>query len=186
MGYLRKRNDYEKVYSKIQAIKELEDQPIIDKITKGIKCMTIHTIPIIPKKLFKGNEIFKYPVGTYIIKFTEKSRTISIDVKRKEGKLNSPRENSYHPHICTDFKTVKDWDEGFTDKICWGNIYKSVMKAKKNKDWYWLVKITLDLILDFNEGIYTGINYQIDYMKDDAEAVKKLLEFKKKLMKRDK
>ena len=48
MIFLRKRSDYEKVYSKTQAIKELENQPIIDKITKGIKCLTIYTKPIIP------------------------------------------------------------------------------------------------------------------------------------------
>ncbi len=112
MRYLRKRDDYEKVYSKAQAIKELENQPIIDKITKGIKSMTIHTKPIIPKG-FKGDKIYIYPVGTYIIKFTEMTKTISINVKRKEGALDDPRENSLHPHICTDFRSYGDDDEGY-------------------------------------------------------------------------
>ena len=184
MRYLRKRNDYEKVYSKTQAIKQLENQPIIDKITKGLKSIIIHTIPIIPKG-FKGDEIFLYPVGTYRIKFTEMTKTISINVKRKEGKLDCPQENSLHPHICTDFRSYPESEGGFSDKICWGNIYESVMKAKKNKDWYWLVKLTLDLILDFKEGgVSTKIEYQLNYMKNDPIAEKNLLKIKEEMIKK--
>ena len=169
MKFFKKTDDYERVYSKREARKMLIEDSRVQKVVNGTLKMTIHTKPIVPKG-FRGDGIFIYPIGTYKIIIRENPRSLGIRVTRKERALSIPRLGSHHPHICNDFRN----DDEFSDKICWGNVYLEVQTIKKNKDWYWLVKIILDLLCNFNEGKSLGIKYQMDFMKDNKKAMKRL------------
>lgn len=186
MTFLKRRSDYQKVYSKNEAIKRLrEEEKIIEKITSSLGKMIIHTIPIIPKG-FEGDMIFLYPVGTYKIVLTEKTRVISVNITRKEGKVRKKLDDTeynktwHHAHIRT------SWEK----PICWGNIDEEVEVIRQKKDWYWLVKRCLDLILDWKmedgykpteEWVDTKMVFQLDYMKEDPRVLNKLIKQKNEM-----
>lgn len=136
MEFLRRSNEsYVIEYTKAKAVKELKRDIRINKITKTLNSITVHTNPIIPYVVKR--KLLSSPIGTYIIKIVKKGKRLYIGIKRKEGLVNGHRLYPYvtHYHI-------------FGNNICWGNIGGEVYTICMKKDWYWAVKRSLDLLMD--------------------------------------
>lgn len=149
MKFLKKTDEYVKMYSKKKAAEMLLE----DDRVKSVKCtfdeMIVITKPIVPvAKRFRNPD---KPIGTYIIKIKNNKKSIECRVKRLEGTVDEPRDDSNHIHICDNFVTYTDGS--FSDKICWGSIYEEIVEIKRNKDWFWFVKRILDLLCDFHRDL---------------------------------
>jgi hypothetical protein len=129
MEFLRHRDDYAEPMSLDEAIKELKLDPRINSIKKKIFGGLVITT----------NEIITYPSkysGVFILTVskTPKRRKINIRIRKlyDEGHIAQ--------HVWTN-----DNDE-CTEEICWGNIKEQIEIIKYHKDYYWLVKLAIDLI----------------------------------------
>ncbi len=157
MDFLRRNNEeYVVQFSKAGAIKELKKDFRVDKITRILTGINVHTKPIIPYITASGM-LCKYPIGNYIIKITTRGRKLNISIKRKEGMIcayfSQPTIHHYHVR------------GSFNRGICWGNVEYGIYEICKKGDWYWAVKRCLDLLMDSKSD--SGNRYDHSYIMKD-------------------
>lgn len=186
MKFIKRSDNYQVGIKKQQAIKELREDSRVKSITVHRNIgLYILTNPIIPKItipykrkiLFYDDNYFLCPIGTFEIAIKEYPKNLVICIKRiPVWELDDYTQT---PHIS---------DNDGSD-ICWGSIEDEAQQACKNKDWFWTVKLCLDLIEDGNYDSDIGgwhevmIGMQIDYAKRNIKD-KQLIETLKQRFKR--
>lgn len=184
MKFKKRSDDYQVGIKKQQAIKELREDIRVASIKVHRKGLYILTNPITPKITIKNNRrisfynnYFLCPIGTFEIAIKEFGRDLEMRIKRIP--VWEVDDYTQTPHI--------SGDDG--DDICWGSIEDELQQASKNKDWFWAVKLCLDLIEDGNyDGDISGwhevmTGMQIDYAKRNIKD-KHLIETLKQRFKR--
>jgi len=166
----KKNPTYFKTFTKEETIEYLKSLDVVDNVRKYKNSIFITTIPIKPSN--RGVPIrgfFKYPIGTFQIKIFQDNdfmNALQIRIQRKEGFVLNPDfydiySYTTEQHIMECAKTAWKADSGCETlhvepttkenrgmRICWGNIKEEVQRAKIERDWYWLSKLSLELVQD--------------------------------------
>ena len=143
MKFLRKRQTYDIMYKKEDAIENLRMDSRVSRIVSGgrfklFKHILIYTNPIIPSSQneHRENKYILHPIGRYRIKLIDMGGMLDCSIKRIPKGIGT-RNKWYHYHIGPD-----------GDNICWGHAAEEIYTIKNNKDWYWLGKYCLSLLED--------------------------------------
>lgn len=154
MNFLKKTQDYEVVFSKEDALKELKDDERVAKIENFYNSIIITTIPVIPinlinRKVKDRKNFYICPIGSYkILILKDKYNKLDVSIIRNEGKIKRFI-HSMHVHD----KFSVEYGDGLKSvfgTVCWGNQSENVNAISVKQDWYWVGKIALDIVFDGN------------------------------------
>lgn len=143
---LKKRKEHYKTYNRKQAVDMLYEDDRVFYIEEKEFLIRIETNPI---KLSPNSKMWSkltpYSIGRFIIEIEEDvddygREKLSVSIVRKDGGMKFiGRDIIWQTHHICDY-----WPR----KICWGNMEEQVEKLAENKDWYWLGKLSLEMISD--------------------------------------
>ncbi len=158
MEFKKNKYEYYREYNKLQAIKALKDDNRIQEIFSLENKMIVITKPIIPT-ISQFPELMLCSVGKFQIEIEKKTNSyppyhkqskrypykLYVNIIRLNGCICDGWEI---PHVRHDLHS----DRNHNGMHCWGNVQGEVDQIKKNLDWYWLVKKSLNLIEDFKDN----------------------------------